>query len=59
VGATLPPASGDDLVRRAGPVEPSDLDLLADDERREWTRDVLLEHDQEGPVLLVLPVRVN
>ncbi len=43
----------------AGPVEPSDFDLLADHERREWARNAVLKHDEEGAVLLVLAIRVH
>ena len=57
--AALPTAHRNDLLGRTFPVESPDFDLLPDDERREWTLDVLLEHDQEGPVLFVLSVRVD
>lgn len=56
---TLPTTCRNDLLGPTFPVESPDFDLLSDDERREWTCDVLLEHDQEGPVLLILPVRVD
>ena len=57
---TAPPtAYRNDLLGRTFPVESLDFDLLSDDERREWTLDALLEHDQEGPVLLIFPVRVD
>ncbi len=55
----LPTAHRNDLLGRTLPVESPDFDLLSDDERREWTLDVLLEHDQESPVLLILPVSVD
>ncbi len=57
--AALPTAHRNDLLGRTFPVESPDFDLFSDDERREWTLDVLLEHDQEGAVLLIFPVRVD
>ena len=48
-----------DLLGPTFPAESPDFDLLPDNERREWTLDVLLEHNQEGPVLLILSVRVD
>ena len=43
----------------AGPVEPSDIDLFSDDERGERARDAVLQHDEEGAVLLILSVRIH
>ena len=42
----------------AGPVEPSDVDLFSDNERGERAGDAVLEHDEEGAVLLILSVRI-
>ena len=43
----------------AGPVEPSDVDLFSDDERGERAGDAVLQHDEEGAVLLILAVRID
>jgi hypothetical protein len=43
----------------AGPVEPSDVDLFSDDECGERSGDPVLEHDEEGAVLLIIAVRID